>query len=60
MKVSDQQWFRIDCAFWAAVVAEFPEVKTGDLDPRDLHDWEQAARRAINAWLLLNHPRGFE
>ncbi len=43
-------------AFWAAMVAEFPEVKTGDMDPLSVFAIEEAMARAAASWLWANHP----
>lgn len=43
-------------AFWAQLVKDFPEVKTGDFPPCATMDFVDAVRTAARAWLLWNHP----
>lgn len=41
-------------AFWAEVASRFPEAVTGDLDPAAILDLDDAARRAVLAWINTN------
>lgn len=41
---------RSDGAFWAALVAMFPQVTTGDLDPLITHRLTHAEARALDEW----------
>lgn len=41
-------------AFFAAVVAQFPEAEGGDLDPGSQVAFEQAAKDAVTSWVLAN------
>lgn len=44
-------------AFWDAVVAKFPEVETGDLDPLATHQFEHMCEEVVKLWLQYNHPK---
>ena len=59
MKLTDKQ--RLDDtlreatdAFWAAVIDNYTEAKTGDLMPVDELKFETTCREVILAWLELN------
>ena len=43
-------------AFWAAIGAAHPQIKTGDLDPMESIRFSEAARRAVEAWVETNTP----
>jgi len=48
-----------DHAFWAKIVEELPEVKSGDFGPDDTYKWETAAEEAVMTWLFWNYPHEF-
>lgn len=48
-----------DTAFWAEIVKEFPEVKSGDFGPDDTFRWEGAAEAAVLSWLGYNYPESY-
>jgi hypothetical protein len=48
--VSDEQFERIDRAFWGAVIAEFPALSAG-LGEAAMGAWDRMAREAVEAWL---------
>lgn len=54
--VSDHVLEQADIAFWAAVVAAFPDVTSGDFPPDLTHLVTEQKRAAVNYWLKLNHP----
>lgn len=41
-------------AFWKVVAENYPEVKTGDLPPEAVLDFEEASLNAVKAWLRWN------
>jgi hypothetical protein len=41
-------------AFWTAVAAEFPEVKSGDLDPETSLRLSEKMKASIRIWLEIN------
>ena len=41
-------------AFWNAVASEFPEIKTGDLDPATTIQLLEKMKNSIRIWLELN------
>ncbi|HUT97326.1 MAG TPA: hypothetical protein VMW60_04325 [Dehalococcoidales bacterium] len=41
-------------AFWKVVAESYPEVKTGDLPPEAVLDFEEASQNAVQAWLRWN------
>jgi len=41
-------------AFWKVVAENYPEVKTGDLPPEAVLDFEEASQNAVKAWLRWN------
>ena len=41
-------------AFWAVVVEEFPDIRTGDFDMDG--EWERFCCQVIDRWLCLNKP----
>jgi len=43
-------------AFWETVVKNYPEAKTGDLSPIQVHDLEMAMTKALTEWLDNNIP----
>lgn len=43
-------------AFWAVIAEEFPEVKTGDVDPLYSMEWDRFVERHVKAWLRGNWP----
>lgn len=43
----------INC-FWEKVAEEFPDIKHGDIDPKTVIDFEEAAYSAIDNWINLN------
>ena len=43
-------------AFWATIVAEFPEAKTGGLSPFTSCRLFQEAESAVNEWVWANCP----
>lgn len=47
---------RAEEAFWTAVAAEFPEVKTGDAPPDAVIRQQAQHRQNIMSWLLGNWP----
>jgi len=51
-KVIDQA----QTAFWAGVVAEYTESKTGDLSPDTVFHFERAMREALTEWVESNVP----
>lgn len=50
----DQAVEKASDAFWAAVVEQFPEIKSGDFAPIDTIVWGTACKRAIVHWLEYN------
>lgn len=47
---------KADLAFWAEIVKEFPEVKSGDFGPEETFAWRRAMEEALRTWLFWNHP----
>jgi hypothetical protein len=47
-----------DDAFWAAIVAAYPEVRSGDLDPGSVVGFDKAQHDVVTAWLIANYPEG--
>lgn len=43
-------------AWWAEMVKAFPEVKTGDFPPECHFDFVAAQKKALQSWLMWNHP----
>lgn len=43
-------------AFWAEVVAHFPETTTGDFPPDVSVALDREMIRAVAAWVYYNHP----
>ena len=43
-----------ESAFWAAIADQYPEIKTGDLDPLEAVRLSEAMGRAVRAWLDAN------
>ena len=41
-------------AFWAAVAAHFPEIKTGDFPPLDQTVFDLSCEKAIRTWVEIN------
>ncbi len=41
-------------AFWNAVAESFPEITSGDMDPVEAVHFDEAAQRAVEAWLDAN------
>lgn len=54
--VSDHVLEHADDAFWAAVVAAYPDATSGDFPPDATHAMSEQQRAAVNLWLKLNHP----
>ena len=45
-------------AFWAAVAAQFPEIRAGDLSPDMVLDLRRVMERAVRAWIDANIRSG--
>lgn len=45
-------------AFWAVVAREYPDVKSGDLDPMQTHLFDQACKDMVESWVRLNSYTG--
>lgn len=45
---------RAEEAFWKAVAEQFPEIKTGDLDPMTSSKFSLSCHRVISEWLATN------
>ena len=43
-----------DEAFWAAIAAAFPEVKSGDFDPGDANEFGKIQTKMVKLWLDAN------
>jgi hypothetical protein len=44
-------------AFWAVIAAAFPEIRTGDMAPDQVFNFNQACRIAVDQW-VENNRRG--
>lgn len=42
--------------FWQSICESFPEVKTGDLPPEVVFQFDQTCTSAVKLWLESNHP----
>lgn len=42
--------------FWDVVSLNYPEVKSGDFGPDETIEFDQACEKALNIWLMWNHP----
>ncbi len=45
-------------AFWEEITKQYPQVKTGDLDPMTVALFEGACARTVAKWLLYNLEGG--
>lgn len=45
-------------AFWAVVAREYPDIKSGDLDPMKSHLFDQACKDMVESWVRLNTYTG--
>jgi len=43
-----------EAAFWADIVANYPEATSGDLSPTETIKLETAMRSAVTEWLMFN------
>lgn len=43
-------------AFWEIVAAQYPEIKSGDMDPGVQANLEEVAEGAVRFWLFVNSP----
>lgn len=42
--------------FWDVVSLNYPEVDTGDFPPDAKFPFDEACEKAVDIWLLFNHP----
>ncbi|MCK9442549.1 MAG: hypothetical protein M0Q13_14160 [Methanothrix sp.] len=43
-------------AFWSTFAKEFPEIKTGDLNPVDNFKFNKTIKEVVNVWVHENNP----
>ncbi len=41
-------------AFWKVIAVEYPEAKTGDIDPIISHDFDMACNVTVGEWIKDN------
>ncbi len=46
--------------FWSEISAKYPEITSGDLDPKTVIDLQSAMAFAVNQWLQFNQPKKCE
>jgi len=41
-------------AFWAKISKGFPEIKSGDVEPGELEEFDNKCIEVVNDWLINN------
>lgn len=47
-------------AFWAVVADRYPEIKRGDVDPMQAHEWDAFVGRHIRGWVAMNQEDDYD